>query len=282
MTRSKRQTAPRAAVAIAAGWLGACAGNGVGLDANGQPLGSAGGASGPLIADFDSIQAQVFTPICAVCHAGADAPQGLRLDAADSYNLLVGVPSNEVPSVLRIKPGDPDNSYVIQKVEGHAAVGARMPFGGPYLSTDVIAVIRQWITDGALRSASPPPAGFTIDSTAPARDEVLAPPPPQVMIGFSRTLDVTRLTAQSVRLENLSTSGETAPTVVPSVWSVPAADARALLVWPLRALGAGHYRVLLNTNAVADLQGTPLGAGAATDARDVEITVSEFDVGAVP
>jgi hypothetical protein len=61
----------------------------------------------------------------------------------------IGVPSTEVPSVLRVAPGNPDASYLIQKLEGHAAVGARMPFGGPYLDTATIAVIRQWITAGA-------------------------------------------------------------------------------------------------------------------------------------
>jgi hypothetical protein len=82
--------------------IAACAGNGNGngLDANGQPL--AAGSSGslpPLSADFASIQANIFTPICSVCHVGGGAPEGLRLDAADSFNLLVGVPSAEVPSL---------------------------------------------------------------------------------------------------------------------------------------------------------------------------------------
>ena len=64
-------------------------------------------------------------------------------------NLLVGVPSTEVPAILRVKPGDPDNSYIIQKLEGHASVGARMPFGGPYLTSDTVAFMRQWISNGA-------------------------------------------------------------------------------------------------------------------------------------
>ncbi len=107
--------------------LAACAGNGEGLDANGQPLVPGGSAPPPLSADFESIQENIFTPICSVCHAGATAPEGLRLDAADSYNLLVGVPSTEVPSLDRVKPGDPTDSYIIQKLQGHAAVGAQMP-----------------------------------------------------------------------------------------------------------------------------------------------------------
>ena len=98
-----------------------------------------------------SIQANVFTPVCSGCHAGASAPVGLRLDAVSAYGLLVGVASGEVPSLQRVKTGDPDNSYLVQKLEGRAAVGARMPFGGPYLDDATIGVIRTWIANGAPR-----------------------------------------------------------------------------------------------------------------------------------
>jgi hypothetical protein len=59
------------------------------------------------------------------------------------------VASLEVGALNRVTPGDPDNSYVIQKLEGTAAVGARMPQGGPFLDQATIDMIRQWITDGA-------------------------------------------------------------------------------------------------------------------------------------
>jgi hypothetical protein len=139
------------ALCLAAVTLAGCGGgSGEGLDSNGRPIGSGTGGGLPLTADFASIQANVFTKICsAACHVGAGAPQGLRLDAASSYALLFNVPSTEVHSVLRVAPGNPDASYLIQKLEGHAAVGAQMPFGGPYLDTATIAVIRQWITNGA-------------------------------------------------------------------------------------------------------------------------------------
>ena len=87
-----------------------------------------------MTADLQSIQDNVFTPICTACHAGASAPLGLRLDAGNSYNNLVGIPSVEVPALQRVRPGDPDNSYIIQKLEGRAAVGGQMPLGGPPLS----------------------------------------------------------------------------------------------------------------------------------------------------
>jgi hypothetical protein len=149
-----------AAICLAVATCAGCGGSGVGLDNNGRPIGPGGSDLGPLTADFKSIQDHVFTPICTVCHAGAGAPQGLRLDAVNSYGLLVGIPSTEAPSVLRVVPGDPDNSYVIQKLEGHASVGARMPYGGPYLDTTTIAVIRQWISDGARPPAATLPTGM--------------------------------------------------------------------------------------------------------------------------
>ena len=61
-----------------------CAGNGEGLDQNGQPLASGGTSTGPITADFQSIQDNVFTPICSKCHIGAGAPLGLQLDAEHS------------------------------------------------------------------------------------------------------------------------------------------------------------------------------------------------------
>ena len=126
--------------------LAGCAGNGDGLDPSGRPIASDGGVLTP---DLASIQANVFTPICTQCHVGANAPQGLRLDSANSYGALVGVASSEQPGLLRVKPGDAAASYLIQKLEGKAAVGARMPLGQPALPSATILVIRTWIASGA-------------------------------------------------------------------------------------------------------------------------------------
>lgn len=135
--------------------LAGCAGNGDGLDETGRPLGEGeGGDSGALQPTFQSIQDQVFTPICTACHAGASAPLGLRLDAGASYALLVNAASTESPSQFRVQPGNPDASYLIQKLEGTAAVGGRMPLGGTPLPPETIAVIRQWITNGATDDAA--------------------------------------------------------------------------------------------------------------------------------
>ena len=70
---------------VLAALLASCGGgSGEGLDSNGRPLSEGGGGSGTLQPNFASIQANVFTPMCTGCHAGAAAPAGLRLDEASS------------------------------------------------------------------------------------------------------------------------------------------------------------------------------------------------------
>jgi hypothetical protein len=264
-----------AALVSASGLLAACAGNGQGLDQGGRPITSGSGPA-PLVATFASIQANVFTPICTVCHAGAAAPQGLRLDSANSYALLVGVPSTESGSVLRVKAGDPDNSYIIQKLEGHAAVGAQMPLGGPYLPTATIAIIRQWITDGAL---PPPPTAsiaFTLDAITPAPLDILAAAPARIVMAFNGELDQNRLATGSVLLERIE-AGTTQPVAAQA--RVPAGNPSALMLEPTAPLAPGHYRVVMPspaTSGLAGISGAPLDAGAtsgdATTLTDFEIT----------
>ena len=64
--------------------VGCSSGSGEGLDANGRPLGEGDNAPPPALdASFESLQANVFTPLCTACHAGAAAPVGLKLDAGN-------------------------------------------------------------------------------------------------------------------------------------------------------------------------------------------------------
>ena len=126
-----------------------CAGNGTGLDEFGQPLTPEGRP--PLEATLSSIQANIFTAICTQCHTGAAPPLGLALNAGVARRNLVGVASVGMPEVHRVKPGDPDGSYVVWKIEGRSGIaGDRMPLGLEPLSTEEIAVIRGWIEAGAL------------------------------------------------------------------------------------------------------------------------------------
>lgn len=131
-----------------------CAGDGQGLDENGNPIGSDGV---PLPVDFEptftNIQTNVFNAICVNCHVGASAPQGLTLDAATSYDMLVGVASVGRPDVLRVAPGNPDASYLIRKLQGGPdIVGAQMPLNLTPLRQNTINAIRVWIAQGAPRN----------------------------------------------------------------------------------------------------------------------------------
>jgi uncharacterized protein (TIGR03118 family) len=112
-------------------------------------------APAPAAVTLSQIQATVFTPICSGCHNGSNPPGGAlpgsqNLTAGNSFAAIVGVASLEQPTLRRVKAGDPDNSYLIQKIEGLAGIsGSRMPLGGPFLDQATIDQIKSWIASGA-------------------------------------------------------------------------------------------------------------------------------------
>jgi hypothetical protein len=242
-----------------------CAGNGQGLDQNGQPISAGGSSGGPTTADFQSIQDTVFTPICSKCHIGGGAPEGLQLDAAHSYNLLVGVPSAEQPNLLRVKPGDPDDSYMVQKIEGLSSIsGAQMPFMEKPLSQATIDAIRQWITNGAPNAPAAAVAqAFAVQATAPADAAVVAAPMAQIVVAFTREADASLVNDTTVQLERIDTGAQAAvPETLPIAAAIAAGNASVLLITPRAPLGAGVYRVTLRGTgggALADMNAATLG-----------------------
>jgi mono/diheme cytochrome c family protein len=90
---------------------------------------------------------------CATCHLTGEEAGGMSLVGDDAIGFLVGKPSEEVPGLMRVVPGEPDKSYLVMKLEGthilHGGSGAQMPFGAPPLSLEQIARVRQWIAQGA-------------------------------------------------------------------------------------------------------------------------------------
>jgi mono/diheme cytochrome c family protein len=108
----------------------------------------------PSSPTFTEIQADIFSQSCARsgCHVGDNAPQGLDLSAGNAYANLVEVASNQVPDLQRVDPGNPDDSYLVIKLEGGdrmAGGTSQMPFGGPALSDEKIQQVRDWIAEGA-------------------------------------------------------------------------------------------------------------------------------------
>jgi len=120
---------------------------------------SCGGAADPVAgpatgnATLLEVQAQVFTPRCALpgCHVAASAPFGLDLSSVSSSSAnLIGVPSGEMPSVLRVASGDAANSYVYWKLSGNPNIGGDpMPLSGGPLSDGDLDLIASWIDGGA-------------------------------------------------------------------------------------------------------------------------------------
>jgi hypothetical protein len=273
-------------VALTASLWG-CAGNGTGLDSNGAPRGSGGGGTGggTVTADFQSIQDNVFTPICSRCHAGAAAPEGLMLDAAHSYNLLVGVASQEVPSLNRVKAGDPDNSYIIIKLtNGPGIVGAQMPFGLPPLPQPTIDAIRQWIANGALPPAAvgvspaqamqklqramaqvPSTPAFKVSFTSPLNGSIVDIPLRHVVIVFNHEVDASLVNNTNLTLERLDLTAESGvdpqPLSIPSYVALAEGNASTVVITPVTALLPGTYRVTARGSGggvIADLRAQAL------------------------
>jgi len=82
------------------------------------------------------------------CHSNGQG--GLTILAGDpdlSHAQLVSVMAHS-ESFLRVKPFDPDSSYVVIKVEGRNVVGSPMPPGDALDSID-LQNLRNWISVGA-------------------------------------------------------------------------------------------------------------------------------------
>ncbi len=81
-----------------------------------------------------------------------------NLTAGNTFSNIVNVASIEQPSFLRIKPGDPANSYLVQKIQGSPGItGSRMPQGcgsssNPCLDQATIDLVKAWVSQGALNN----------------------------------------------------------------------------------------------------------------------------------
>ena len=153
--------------------LGGCAGSGEDLDEQGNPISDTTPPpeepppeepppeepppeEPPPTDDaptFTSIQETIFVPFC-VCHVGAQAPLGLVLNSAATWDLLVNMPSERVSNLFLVEPGNPDDSYLIRKLEGGPGIaGFQMPpteLGEQHLPQELIDLVRAWIAAGAL------------------------------------------------------------------------------------------------------------------------------------
>jgi len=88
---------------------------------------------------FDAV-APIFAERCAMCHSGAAAPLGLRLDTLE--NVVKGSQRGAV-----VKAGDTAGSELLRRIRGESL--PRMPLTGPpYLAAEEIALIEKWVAEG--------------------------------------------------------------------------------------------------------------------------------------
>lgn len=109
-----------------------------------------GDASEPIPPHLTSIESEIFAHNCTFssCHGAAAPQQGMSL-VAPTYATLSDVASAEVPTMKRIAPGNPDGSYLLQKISIATPLdGVRMPPDQPLAAHKIVA-IRAWITAGA-------------------------------------------------------------------------------------------------------------------------------------
>ena len=69
---------------------------------------------------------------------------------AASHAALVNVASVQVPSLNRVTPSNPNDSYLVRKLEGDPRHRRQSDAaGGPFLDQTTIDSVRLWITNGA-------------------------------------------------------------------------------------------------------------------------------------
>ena len=94
----------------------------------------------------------IFEMACTDCHGAKRAKAKLDLSAASARGALVNHPADQVPQMMRVKPGDPESSYLWHKLQHKAAKGKGMPrgiFSAKRLPEAQLEVIRKWIEAGA-------------------------------------------------------------------------------------------------------------------------------------
>ncbi len=120
-----------------------------GCGGGGGPVLPSGGSAGEV--SFSRQIQPIFDGSCALanCHGSQGARADLTLTADMAYGELVNVPSSQNNQWIRVVPFKPDESLVYLKLtQDRPPVGQKMPPGGG-LSADQIALVRDWIRQGA-------------------------------------------------------------------------------------------------------------------------------------
>jgi len=240
---------------------GCGAGDGSTLDANGQlvsepsndePLGNSDdNTPSPTVPDTDKdtatlsfLQETIFTPICSVCHSGANAPYGLQLDTLDNTaKNLINVQAAGNSEFLRISPGDKENSFIYLKVIGDPRAGNRMPLNQPALSNESITAIGEWIDNGAIIEANSAPL-FISNIKQQTINNIL-----QISITFSVDVDKSTLLADQILIYEDKVP---MPSLSELVWK----NNRLVNIKIQKPISASTLQLTINENSLSSVMST--------------------------
>ncbi len=154
------------AVALACGSSGDSGTSTDSAKACGATVASASELATPAVT-FETDVAPIFAKACAFssCHGSHGAGNhGLFLaangqDGMTAVKTSLGGSSHALPSMKYVAPGDPDNSFVLHKLDGDlcgldaqcvsGSCGKTMPDGNDLLPQESRDTVRRWIAQGA-------------------------------------------------------------------------------------------------------------------------------------
>ena len=137
--------------------------------------GGGGSSSSGTPVAFREVEAVFAKHGCGGCHPLVNP--SLNLQPGKAYASLVGIQALEDPRLVRVVAGDPDRSFLYQKIAGDPklgdipAIGGRMPPGQDRIRQADIDIVRIWIAQGAKNAE-----GQTVGPTVPSPGEPGASP----------------------------------------------------------------------------------------------------------
>lgn len=161
----RRRLAPAVVLAVALAVAIGAAACGSEIDAGGDRV-DAGSQGDPLevgdeveAGSLDELHRDIVARRCSgqpgLCHNGQFEPN--LSTPALFYEYAVRRPALERPDRMRVVPGEPDTSFLVDKLRNRE-VSTQMPLGAEPLAEEEIALIEDWIRDGALRRPGAEPA----------------------------------------------------------------------------------------------------------------------------
>ena len=139
-------------------WIGGAEFEGGGGGSTTGGMESTGGSEStgpgvPLDPTWTNVKMQAVNTTKCSCHLGtpSDVANGNLILSDDvAYMNLVGKASDDFPAIQRVKPMDPDNSYLYQKLTGAMGImGMSMPQFAPLLPEEDLDLVKRWIEAGA-------------------------------------------------------------------------------------------------------------------------------------